>query len=291
MIEKRANKAFSLIEMSIVVVVIGILIAAVSISSRLVNSSRISLARTQTQSSPVQGIKGLNLWLDTVSLASFDNEPENNDQIQNWLDISPQNTIKFIARQNTQIKRPTYKTNVFNGLPALVFDGNDDDMVINNLDAGSNTSYFFVVQPATAQVEGIFDSAPNKLWVFRNLCDQPDYPTCEGDGAFSWWNGSNPTPQTKLGLAADGKYILFAETKLDPNKVLTYYRNGELISSATDESNEDTAWANPRIGSINLNLKFYNGSIGEIIIYNRLLTKEEREAVTRYLSRKWSIRL
>lgn len=171
-------------------------------SSRLINASRMNAARTLTLSSPVSGIKNLSLWLETTSLSSFDSEPQNNDPIQNWHDLSPQNSSRFTASQSTSTKRPLYKTGVFNGLPALVFDDTDDDMLLgSNFSAGSNTSYFFVVQPSPVDVSGIFDSAPNRIWVFRNLCDTPYYASCPGDGSFSWWNGSNPTPQAMLGLS------------------------------------------------------------------------------------------
>lgn len=287
----RAKKAFSLIELSIVILIVGILIAGVIFGSKVLDFARLNSARTQTQSSPVSGVSNLSLWLETTSSESFNTDPNNGDQISTWKDINSQSTIRFPASQSESSKQPTYKTNSINNLPALVFDGSDDDMVISNFSAGSNTSYFFVVQPASNQVEAIFDSAPNQMWVFRNLCDEPNYPTCTGDGAFSWWNGNNPTPQVPLGLTAQKSYILFVETKLAPNKVLTLYKNGSLVSSATDESDNDTAWSDPRIGSVNFDLTFYNGKIGEVIIYSGLLTEEERSSITSYLSKKWNIKI
>lgn len=52
------KSAFSLIELSIVILIVGILIAGVTQSSRMVGKSRIKTAKTLTQSSPVGSIKG-----------------------------------------------------------------------------------------------------------------------------------------------------------------------------------------------------------------------------------------
>lgn len=49
--KNKFNKAFSLIELSIVILIIGILVAGVTSSSRLINQMRLTSARTLTQSS------------------------------------------------------------------------------------------------------------------------------------------------------------------------------------------------------------------------------------------------
>jgi prepilin-type N-terminal cleavage/methylation domain-containing protein len=56
------KKAFSLIELSIVVLIIGILVAGITQSSRLVSMMKIQSARSLTINSPVASIKGLTIW-------------------------------------------------------------------------------------------------------------------------------------------------------------------------------------------------------------------------------------
>ena len=48
-LKKNLHKAFSLIELSIVVLIIGILIAGITQGSRLVRQSRLVVARSLTQ--------------------------------------------------------------------------------------------------------------------------------------------------------------------------------------------------------------------------------------------------
>ena len=86
------RKAFSLIELSIVILIIGILVAGVTQSSRLIKQMRLQVARNITTSSPVTSIKDLKIWLETSqegSLISSTNglNPDNNDKISSWNDI------------------------------------------------------------------------------------------------------------------------------------------------------------------------------------------------------------
>jgi len=55
----RNLKAFSLIELSIVILVIGVLIAGVSQGGKMITKFRISAAASLTNSSPVHSIKNL----------------------------------------------------------------------------------------------------------------------------------------------------------------------------------------------------------------------------------------
>jgi len=128
MIYKKFNKtAFSLIELSIVVLIIGILIAGISQSSRLIKAMKLSTARSLTRSSDVNSINNLTAWFDataegvlssscdtvvngvastfSTSLATTPrtegnvakrtinyNQPEHRDIVRLWKDSSPQNT-------------------------------------------------------------------------------------------------------------------------------------------------------------------------------------------------------
>jgi len=65
MFSKYSNKAFSLIELSIVILIIGILVAGVTSSSRLVKRMKIITAQNLTTSSPISSIKDLIFWYET----------------------------------------------------------------------------------------------------------------------------------------------------------------------------------------------------------------------------------
>ena len=116
------KKAFSLIELSIVILIIGILIAGAAQGINLYTKFKLSTARALTSSSPVSGIKDLVVWWDSVSEQSFDSsETYDGLQITNWYDLNPQTTAKNNARQASSSLRPYYKDKCINQLPCVNF--------------------------------------------------------------------------------------------------------------------------------------------------------------------------
>ncbi|MBM5781910.1 MAG: prepilin-type N-terminal cleavage/methylation domain-containing protein [Pelagibacterales bacterium] len=89
-----SNSAFSLIEMSIVLLIIGILISGVTQGLKLLNKFKLQTAQSLTQSSPVASISGLSYWFESTSEKSFSaSEAVDEEKISNWYDISPRNTV------------------------------------------------------------------------------------------------------------------------------------------------------------------------------------------------------
>ncbi len=71
MLAFKSHKAFSLIELSIVILVIGILIAGVVQGTSMVKKSQLVIARNLTKNSPVSRIKDLAAWYETSLESSF----------------------------------------------------------------------------------------------------------------------------------------------------------------------------------------------------------------------------
>jgi prepilin-type N-terminal cleavage/methylation domain-containing protein len=85
--KKNTQKAFSLIELSIVILIIGILVAGVTQSSRLVNEIRLSSARSVTQSYPVYSIPGISSWIETTLESSFNSDFDDGATVSQINDI------------------------------------------------------------------------------------------------------------------------------------------------------------------------------------------------------------
>ena len=87
--KSSSQKAFSLLEISAVILIIGIFVAGVMGGNILVAKSRLAAAQTLTTSSPINGIKDSALWLETSVDSSFvDGETTNNNSITTWYDSS-----------------------------------------------------------------------------------------------------------------------------------------------------------------------------------------------------------
>lgn len=275
----NTKKAFSLIELSIVVLVIGILIAGVLSGSRLITKSKIKVAQTLTQSSPVSSIKDLAVWYDTVSDASFnDLEEEDGSSVTAWNDINPQ--IKDKNNASSSGTQAQYIENAINGLPILRFSNPTASGYRNStLQLGSNISVFIVAKRAS--LTPFSRIINNNLYFFVGSSFGGDiYSAFMGNG--SSWNGTNNFSTI---LTMDKFYIL---SVIIESGSVTGYQDGSYADShgsdvkavstgidiGYDASGQDQSWV---------------GDIGEIIIFNRSVKTEERKSVEKYLSQKWGI--
>ena len=64
---KGKKKAFTLMELSIVLIVVALLVGGVVASQGLIQAARLAKARSLTNSAPVPMIEDLTLWLETTT--------------------------------------------------------------------------------------------------------------------------------------------------------------------------------------------------------------------------------
>jgi prepilin-type N-terminal cleavage/methylation domain-containing protein len=64
--KKEKKKAFSLIELSVVMILIGLLAVGVIGGQALIQQAQVAKARSLTSSSPVMIVEDLSLWLETT---------------------------------------------------------------------------------------------------------------------------------------------------------------------------------------------------------------------------------
>jgi len=146
----RKITAFSLIELSIVILVIGLLIAGALQGSNMISKAALSSARTLTESSPVASIRSLSLWFESTSKASFiDSEGDDNASISKWHSINPSDTQKTSVNQNNPSSKPKYISNAINNLPAVQLDESDDYISTVANKASKSFSVFVVAQAKT----------------------------------------------------------------------------------------------------------------------------------------------
>ena len=293
----RDLRAFSLIEISIVVLIIGILVAGVTQSSRLLSQAKISTAKTLTQSSPVSSVKNLVLWIESTSDASFDSaETDDNVTITNWYDINPQASLKssFVATA-----KPVYAINGINGLPAIKFDGTSTFMTstnFSNIITGSVTVFAVVKLPATTvAAQPIIGKRVGDVanFQFGNGTSAAGWQFCDSTCATKYNAGSNAA------LSANGSYVASVvytgtstTTGSSTSTGVTFFQNGLLANAS---QNTTTSPSTSVLGSLIIGKDgatspaYFSGHIGEIIVFDRAIKKEERQAIEVYLGKKWGI--
>jgi hypothetical protein len=147
---------------------------------------------------------------------------------------------------------------------SLVFDGVNDYVSNTMPNPGSVPITFdFWMNSDTSTPVGLYDTAPGQPNVLRNY----------NFGVIEWWNNS---PSVSLGLSALTWTNITIEYSFTTNRTIKYYRNGNLITTATGSTSPTFAWTTLIFGNINAgSAGWYSGKISTIKIYNRALTASE----------------
>ncbi len=286
--KNNSSKAFSLIELSIVILVIGILIAGVTQSSILVKKYKLSAAQTITQSSPVTSIKDLALWLEPAmenSITSVTNgaAPQEGDLVSAWNDFNPQLITKINPAQATTAAQPTYKTNGIGNLPTLSFDGGDYlETALTAIPARYSTYTIFLVwqQNTSGTTQVIFH--------------QRGADSCSADYAGTYLNtsgyingwacGSGDTLASAYSVRKPYATIYRVDNTQTNN--VTVYANGTK-TGPTQKTGLSLGATATAIGYGNNNTYYFRGYISEVIVFTRALKDVEITDVRSYLAKKY----
>jgi prepilin-type N-terminal cleavage/methylation domain-containing protein len=308
---KNNKKAFSLIELSVVILIIGILVAGVTQSSRLIYQFKLSSARNLTTGSAVSSIKGLSFWLDATSQEGGGENIEDGDPVISWASINPQITERKLAIQNDPNRQPTYVARGINGLPSFNFDGpngvssaNTEYLQLPNQD-GDIASPSFTLFIVSQMVSGggfvnmtyhhSNSTARTGFYVSRS---STVYTAILADGASSDVLLSDLIQSHSSARQFDPSiyHISFTATNAGVNSgnVLTFSSNENAESSANADEFSPNLTTPPIIGAALVGrgpsaVSAFNGNIGEIILFNRGLNAQERISVREYLAKKWNI--
>lgn len=297
---KNLKKAFSLIELSIVILIIGVIIAGVTQSSRLISAFRLSSARNMTQSAPINSMSDLAFWLDATSEKSFDlADQDDGRQVDNWYDLNPQSTTKINFTQSTSGYQPLYKTSGINNLPSLLFDGTDDSMVLAASKilsdfTASDQITIFTVQKHTVATEAnsffLYKSSNNQIRVSSHFPQSVstfmfDFSTCCTNAV------GRITPSYSSSYTNRVNIIMWRIK----SGVATVRMNGvQIVNTALTGTFSDAdlaSAANFYISGIDSGGYFLNGYLGEMIMFRRGLKSDEITDVERYLGKKWGVNI
>lgn len=275
----KKHKAFSLVELSIVIIIIGILIAGVTQGSRMINISRINMAQSSTNSSPIVSIKDLVLWHETTTDKAIDaNEAVDGENVSTLYDINPQSQLQHNSIRTQDDQNAAYTEDVLNGLPMLSFNGNNDQYVNANVEIGSDMSIFAVIRIKSAKTARIVH---NENHFMLGIRDQELLMTY---GSGTGWNHHTVTFGSDSQIDINKYHIIASVLK---NSTNTGYVNGTNVGSFSESKPATSKGLS--IGGYYLSTENFYGNIGELIIFNKGLTNTERQSVENYLSQKWGI--
>jgi hypothetical protein len=192
------------------------------------------------------------------------------DPVASWTDSSGNGRT---ATQTTAGRKPTYRTNIQNGKPAVLFDGVDDRMSFTTTgqqsdwsvflayrctDVTTNTLNYVVTQTGSGVIVGGNAAVLGKLAEFQGAGDQIA--------------GTNePTTWKVVCFQREAIYLNGVAETLTDNQPMT-------------RLDFDTIGGRPDVDNLGL-----IGYIGEVLDYSRTLDLTEREEVEEYLMTRWGI--
>ena len=254
-------------------------------------TSTTALTTTTTTETPVDVLLGsdptVEIWYDSTWAQAFQAGTVNGSYITQWNDRS---STAHDANTNGSIQvRPTYLTNAQCGLPVVTWDGDNDLFTVNPLISiankpGAAMAMAFRIQSTLDQVITVMQAngggeiydmhvgvTNNRLQIgMANAVATIDNYTVDSDFHI-------------IELYFDGSLSTFSRIQVfldGVQRTLTYSANPIF---PTTNANSTTLL----IGTDTNGQKDFNGQIGEIAMYSRVLTVSEKVNLRNYLIAKW----
>ena len=296
---KQHNQAFSLIELSIVILIVGILVAGVTQSSRLVNLIKLSTAQSITRSSEITSIQDMVFWVETTLETGITNSSgtfqlDDGGAISSWNDINIRSNPKINLSQATAANQPTYKQVGINGLPSINFNGVGNILTntsIVPLLAGHKNYSLILVWRANSTTAAAGQNLISQSNAVVGANDMASFSILSS-GLSGFSGGTNNYTPTAVIPNTNYISIITVNDTLATNNISVYTNSNTAVTgSSTTPTILNLGAARFSIGARVDSTQFFGGLISEAIIFDRTLKSDEVRAVNNYLSKKYAIKI
>ena len=287
------RKAFTLIEIAVVILVIGVLIAGISQAMQMFAEASLKSARNLSKSSRLGRIDDLTLWFDATSEKAFDKEKDDGSAVLIWKDNNPKSTISISSTSPSESLYPSYNLSAINNLPAVSFKktsssvGNcitvPNESFINN---SEDFTLYLIYNPKTLD-DGII--------LEKNNATATTFPfsleLSSGYYKFSVKNSAETVSVTSPRKATIKTPNLIRLSRIKGSQI-------EIIIDGVSTTQSDTLTSSTlnnaelsigcRNGSTPAN--FVSGDLGETAFFNRNVNVKEKADIEEYLYKKWKMK-
>jgi len=299
--KSKIKKAFSMIEISIVILIIGLLIAGIAKATDMIADSKLKTARSVTKASPVNRLSNLVLWIETTMNESWKDQYryDGAQASRNIFDVNPQiippESFAFTVPSGATI---TYKADAYNSLPSIKLSAEYSTSSARSSSRvfdiqASGFTIFAVVKPQKTAAQEIirFEQATatdnNKI----NL----KYTGGTTGSVFHKGTLIYPSKTTGASPSDSEATVIASAVSTIPNQqieVLTAQADGTkgvIFSNGTATSLSTSVPFTPRS---NIDGFFKIGAdieIFELIVVGERVNDSVRKNVEQYLFKKWGI--
>ncbi|NOS94700.1 MAG: hypothetical protein HOP30_22545, partial [Cyclobacteriaceae bacterium] len=229
-------------------------------------------------------VNDMTLWLKSdKGVSGVSNASEWDDQSGNG----------FNVLQNSAVNQPAIQTNRINFNPTLQFDGANDYLsltggILGNANTFTDVYAFVVSRTNTISNSSIFYENAS------GASPQFNFHSPWGDNSLYWDAGNNGTNRLAVNWGGNINtpfmWALQASTTATPSGARQdIYRNGFRIANDNTMNAFTGNNNNFFVGSSSTTANFYNGDIGEVIIYTGPLTTIKTQQIQSYLALKYGI--
>ena len=283
--DKKTKKfAFSLIELSIVILVISILMIGVNQGYNLVRSAQISNARSITAKSPILQMSGLLGWYETSLKESLDQSKlKDGDTITTWKDIGPSSILNG-ANQLTPTS-VTYAQSSINKIPALKFSGSSKLSIASFSQGASSQATVFLV----IKLNYVPDSSNYKT-IFDGYSSSADFSFSIKSNGVQLNTGTAVATAYADGFSNSGEYVIAIYFNGSNSKVFINNTNS-MIAGSDIVSSTANQLAGMTLGANKSGTNGFSGFISEVAVFNRVIKVAERKEIFNYFSKKYKIEI
>lgn len=308
----KKNRAFSLIELSVVIFIVGLLIAGIAQTSKMITSSRLTAAQSQTKQSIVNNTPGLVLWYESTLASSFiKSEATDGAGVTTWYDNNPQALAKSKAYTTVVEPLSIYTENAIGGLPALRCEASRLQVVspaeyrldVTSLPVAINSFTVFIVAKSSSTHEIDVESTSGtsgtsgQTYVVGAAQGGAFMPstTNSGMGISLGTNGVSVYEYADNYMPALAVYDGTTSKLLERPAIITVDYNNKVPTIFINSNTSRIGLRSPK-DIVGAPFDFcwgangaFTGYLGEVVIFKRHLLTSERKAVETYLSKKWKI--
>lgn len=279
------KKAFSLVELSVVLLITGLLIGGTIGGSKLVTVAKLRNADSLTKTSPVWEIinpktskESAVLWLDATDLNSITMSA--NNTVAEWRSKITDRK----ATQGTEANKPIYQSTILSPFPALTFDGSNDflDVDLPPLIEGDDTYTIAAVwkSDTISGVRSIYEQNMNSVVTHRRgalLLVHNQYG----------FNGQANDAHSMVPYSANTLYATVMANNI--GNITIYHNTTKYTGTVTTPSSLNLGRELATIGRKHTS-EYMDGYIAEIIVFDTALSDEDALLVAQYLTEKYKIR-
>ena len=283
------RKAFSLIEISIAIIIIGILIGGITQAIEMFSEASLKGARNLSKSSRITRIDDLSLWLDATSDKAFDKEKDDGTTISMWKDTNPRSTSQIVGNP-VSANLPTYILSAINGLPTASFKKTSSNcMTIPSQSIVNNSEDFtlYLIFSPTSLDDGII--------LEKNNATATAFPfSLELNGGYYKFSVKDST--TTLSVLGAKKANINKPNLIRLSRIkgsqIEITVNGVSSTQSDTLTSSTLNTAELAIGCRNgaTPANFINGNIGETSFFNRNLSVKEKADIEEYFYKKWKMK-